>query len=174
MEIKAIIRKAAPDDGAAMGVVHVEAWRAAYEHIMSAKFLAGLDSEQRGRNWEEAIQPQPNPEDGRRMVAVVDDEIVAIAFVAADETDSTGSRGQLVLINVLPKVWGTGIGTDLLHSCLDALSDLGFSEGFLWVATGNDRARRFYEREGWSADGGEQSEKLGGTTVEEVRYRIRL
>ena len=33
------------------------------------------------------------------------------------------------------------------------LAEAGFSEAILWVLQGNDRARSFYEGEGWSPDG---------------------
>jgi len=37
-----------------------------------------------------------------------------------------------------------------------------------------DRARRFYEREGWSADGIRKRGEFVGVEVDEVRYRIDL
>ncbi len=42
----------------------------------------------------------------------------------------------------------------------------------LWVMTDNDRARRFYERLGFAADGAERSNtRLIGTPFAELRYR---
>ncbi|MEE9414398.1 MAG: GNAT family N-acetyltransferase [Acidimicrobiales bacterium] len=172
MDPTTIIRQAVLGDGAAMGLVHVRAWQAAYQLIMSPEQLESLDPEEFGHNWEEALQTNPHPEQSRRLVAVTADKIVGIALVRADESDMASTQGQLVLINLLPEAWGTGVGAKLLTACRESLSELGFDEGFLWVATGNDRARRFYEREGWRADGAKQIEQLGGTTVEEVRYRF--
>lgn len=41
----------------------------------------------------------------------------------------------------------------------------------LWVLTGNARARRCYERAGWSADGAARVEELAaGVPIDEVRY----
>ena len=34
------------------------------------------------------------------------------------------------------------------------------------------RARRFYEREGWTADGGVKIEEFGGRPLREVRYTV--
>jgi RimJ/RimL family protein N-acetyltransferase len=42
------------------------------------------------------------------------------------------------------------------------------------VLEDNPRARRFYEREGWSHDGGEREEEFLGVPISEVRYRITL
>ena len=44
----------------------------------------------------------------------------------------------------------------------------------LWVVPGNARARRFYERSGWSADGAERVAEVNGVTVPECRYAKRL
>ena len=48
---------------------------------------------------------------------------------------------------------------------------MGFAESVLWVLPGNVRARRFYERAGWTADGAEKISEVFGVTVPEVRYR---
>jgi hypothetical protein len=41
----------------------------------------------------------------------------------------------------------------------------------LWVLEANGRARRFYEREGWTLEGGTRTTPLGPS---EVRYRRTL
>jgi hypothetical protein len=41
----------------------------------------------------------------------------------------------------------------------------------LWVVVDNSRARRFYEREGWHADGRQRVSSLGPS---ELRYTRRL
>ncbi|MFV0632889.1 hypothetical protein [Demequina sp.] len=42
------------------------------------------------------------------------------------------------------------------------------------MARENARARRFYEREGWVADGTERTEELGGAAVIETLYMRAL
>jgi RimJ/RimL family protein N-acetyltransferase len=44
----------------------------------------------------------------------------------------------------------------------------------LWVLATNERARRFYEKAGWHADGAEAPHDVGGTTHTVVRYRRSL
>ena len=41
---------------------------------------------------------------------------------------------------------------------------------FLWVLKGNARARRFYVRAGFRADGAEEPFEVDGVGVPEVRY----
>ncbi len=44
----------------------------------------------------------------------------------------------------------------------------------LWVLAGNARARRFYQRCGWSPDGVDQIVPIAGVDLGEVRYAIDL
>lgn len=57
-----------------------------------------------------------------------------------------------------------------MAATLDALSDAGFQRAVLWVLPTNDRARRFYEKRGWSADGAERRIIRPDVTIPEVRY----
>jgi len=40
----------------------------------------------------------------------------------------------------------------------------------LWVLEDNERARRFYDRGGWTADGETRVESIGGEPVKQLRY----
>ena len=50
----------------------------------------------------------------------------------------------------------------------------GFRAATLWVLRGNERARRFYERAGWTVDGARKDDVVAGVPVTEVRYRRDL
>ena len=54
------------------------------------------------------------------------------------------------------------------------LKNLGYDEIFLWVLEENVRARAFYERFGFVADGGVTDTEIGGKMLREIRYRIRV
>jgi GNAT superfamily N-acetyltransferase len=69
---------------------------------------------------------------------------------------------------------GHGIGKRLSDHALDDLRERGFSAATLWVLETNDGARRFYEREGWTADGLTTSERVDCEMRPTVRYRTRL
>jgi len=57
-------------------------------------------------------------------------------------------------------------------AAMDALRKQGFSEVVLWVLKENERARVFYEAQGFEADGAARVEVLrDGTELHEVRYR---
>jgi GNAT superfamily N-acetyltransferase len=59
----------------------------------------------------------------------------------------------LEALYVLPEAWGTDVAARLHDAALAALAAAGVARARLWVLEENTRARRFYERCGWSADG---------------------
>ncbi|WP_281178527.1 GNAT family N-acetyltransferase [Amycolatopsis jejuensis] len=84
-----------------------------------------------------------------------------------------GLTGELASLYLLPSHWGRGTGRILHERCVELLSER-FREATLWVLSTNARARRFYERAGWIADGTTKVEALSTVTLEEVRYRLAL
>ena len=54
---------------------------------------------------------------------------------------------------VRPEAWGTGVAERLHARAVETLRAAGVETARLWVLAENRRARRFYERRGWSADG---------------------
>jgi GNAT superfamily N-acetyltransferase len=77
-------------------------------------------------------------------VAVVGDEVAGFVMVVGDEVEQ---------VYVSRDHRGSGVAGVLLGEAERQVKGNGFGEAWLAVATGNARARRFYERSGWS-DGG--------------------
>jgi ribosomal protein S18 acetylase RimI-like enzyme len=159
------IRPARPDDAAAVAEVHTRTWQAAYEDVFGVERLAAIDARQRLPMWERAI-PR-----GGVTVAEVDGGVVG--FVSVGDSREAEGEGELYAIYVLPDAWGSGAAPALMRTAVAALRER-HPTAILWVLADNPRARRFYEREGWSLDGGTKTEAFLGVDVTEVRYRIRL
>lgn len=106
------------------------------------------------------------------LVATLGVKLVGFASLGpAYGEDETGSLAKLYRLFVLPQVWGTGVGGSLLASSTDLLREAGFAAAVLWVGAANADARAFYERRGWTLDGGRRSREFLGTDFAEVRYR---
>ena len=163
------MRRARPEDAAAIAEVHVRTWQSAYEHIFGAERLAELDVVPRRAAWERILATTDE------IVLVAEHEGAVVAFASVGPSHSGGADGELYAIYALPEAWGGGAGPVLMRAALGALRAEGFREAVLWVLEDNPRARRFYEREGWVLDGGglREGEHLGVATAE-VRYRIPL
>jgi ribosomal protein S18 acetylase RimI-like enzyme len=80
-----------------------------------------------------------------------------------------GDVGELYALYLLPAWWSAGVGRALMTSALDSLRGDRYRRVVLWVLADNARARRFYERAGFTLNGGTNViTGLGG--VLEVRY----
>jgi ribosomal protein S18 acetylase RimI-like enzyme len=65
-----------------------------------------------------------------------------------------------------------GVASDLHRAALEAAGERGFTELRLFVAAGQARARRFYEREGWLSASEPLYDPVPRLTMIEYRYRL--
>lgn len=161
------IRRVRLEDVAAVAEVHVRTWQAAYQHVFGAERLAGIDPSARERFARRFAT------DADYDAFVAEDDGRIVGFVACGTAEGEAQQRELFAIYVLPEAWGTAAAPGLMRAAVEAMRDRGAPDAILWVLDDNPRARRFYEREGWRADGTAESEYLG-LTVPLVRYRVLL
>lgn len=140
------LRTATVSDAAAVARVHHTTWVSTYGAILPPEFWAGMTLERRTGTWRRWLTNGAAPD-----IAEVDGEVVGIAMAgdSVEQDDILPVRDrQLYLLYVLEAHHGTGVGQALL----DAAVPPG-TGAQLWVAEDNPRARRFYERNGFVADG---------------------
>jgi GNAT superfamily N-acetyltransferase len=65
--------------------------------------------------------------------------------------------------------WGTSLARTLDAEAVAAARERGFTQLRLFVAAGQQRARRFYEREGWAAATGEFHDPVPNLVMVEYR-----
>ncbi len=167
------IRQPVPEDAPALGAVHVRAWQRAYRGgLMPDDYLDGLSEDERAELWAEPLKRPPRP--GFARFAAEDEMGTLVGFITVGPADGDpdSEEGEVYALNVDPVCWGQGCGRALLDAGVSALAEAGFSEATLWVHPGNRRARDFYERTGWLADGAEREQEVLGVQVPEVRYRL--
>ena len=112
-----------------------------------------------------------SPEPHATWVAEVDGEVVGFCYVEpSPDDDATVATGHVDMLYVLPERAGRGIGARLLAEGVMHLHTHGFSEATLWALVRNQRTRRFYEREGWTATDARKLYEHNGYTVEVIRY----
>jgi GNAT superfamily N-acetyltransferase len=162
-------RSATAADVPAIAAVRIRSWQEAYRGSVPQDYLDALDVDA------EIARREGRPLDGQH-VAVVDGSVVGWLYVgpyrADDGEELPGpSCGEVGAIYALPEVWGHGVGRSLLIYGLGELRRLGLSPVLLWVLVANERARRFYERAGFRADGPVVDFEVGGATLPEMRYR---
>jgi GNAT superfamily N-acetyltransferase len=152
------IRPSIGCDAEAIAQAHVAAWRAAYAHVVPQRFLDDprLVSARRD-GWRRKLVEQHRPDGWDRhdrvFTGLLDGRVVAFGHVGAAHGE--GADGELYGFYVHPNAWATGIADALIDRCHSALADR-FDHALLWVLTDNPRARRFYERNGWTCGTGDQ------------------
>ena len=149
--------------------IRVLGWQFAYRGLMPQPFLDGLsaraDAERRRARFARG--------DGRvvNLVATRGDELVGwAAFGPYRDGELRTGDAELYAIYLDPQHVSTGAGRALIQEALRQCTALGHDQVFLWVVRGNTRARRFYERAGFRADGAEEPYEVDGVLVPEVRY----
>lgn len=105
------------------------------------------------------------------LVACAGPDHTVVGTVGALPDPHEGTRAQLVRLYVDPGHWGRGIGRRLHDAALGHLRAAGYRVVVLWVLEANVRARTMYERWGWRATPGRQTQFPG---VDEVCYLLVL
>jgi len=167
------IRLAEGNDAFQIAKVHVDTWQFAYRGQMPGAFLNSLSVERRTKFWQEALS-NPN---NHTAVWVAEANKTVIGFCSAGvsrDDDRKPDTGEIYAIYVDSKSIGKGVGSSILHKCLETLREQGFKEATLWVLDTNEKTRHFYESKGWKEDGATKTEAQDGFDLNEVRYRIIL
>lgn len=136
--------------------IHVEVWQKAYRGLIPDQFLDSLDTRNREAYWRGVIR------DGRDQVFIGHDANDIFGFCSIGPTrdsDLQGSFSELMTLYVLPEHWGSDVGNQLIQrahqTCID---DSGLATNcMLWVLKDNRRARSFYAKHGYGADGQEKT-----------------
>jgi len=103
------------------------------------------------------------------LVALAEDEVVGYAMAGPNRE----GVGELFALYVLPGWQRHGAGHLLWQRATTHLRQAGFTEMILWVLDRNERARRFYERQGATA-WTERPFPIGSGTINEIGYRVSL
>ncbi len=163
-----MIRKATTDDCEDLGRVHVLSWQQAYADLLPASYLDSLNPIERAKNWSEALDA------GANVLLDVDGSTLAgfAAFGECRDDDARLDWGELAAIYYLESYWGNGRAQHLFQVAKTSLEASGFARITLWVLEGNDRAIKFYRKNGFEFDGKTQTEDRGDFQMTELRMAI--
>jgi ribosomal protein S18 acetylase RimI-like enzyme len=164
------VRKATPHDARAIALVHVGAWRAAYQGLLPDTQLDRLDAEKCEAAWESALRDSSWP------VYVLESDGVVRGFCSTGKCEDPGMdtnrTAEIPAVYLDPDIWGRGHGRTLCEAVFAELRQRGFSEVVLWALDGNEQAARFYQALGFAADGASKQHPRVGKQL--LRYRKHL
>jgi GNAT superfamily N-acetyltransferase len=161
------VRLAKPDDAHAVETIRVHGWRTAYRHVFPPDDLDALPID--GERWRARFVDPP----AGWTTFVAADRGRVVGFASVGPSRDLEGVGELYAIYVDPDAWSTGAGRALLGRAEEQLRS-EYETATLWVLEDNPRARGFYERAGWFADGERKAEERFGVRAAEVRYRKEL
>ncbi|MFW0785899.1 GNAT family N-acetyltransferase [Gordonia sp. CPCC 206044] len=167
-----VVRGATPDDAIGVAREHVRAWQTGYRGLLPDEGLDGMRPADRATRYTFGLTGRDDPQ-----TLVAADEVGMIhGHVTLGPARGVDSRavGEIWSFYVDPDSWGLGVGRVLMSSARTRLTELGRTEAFLWVLAGNERAQRFYLRDGWTPDGSRRTDEIWGATVQELRLHTRL
>jgi len=173
------VRPAEPADAEELARIQITTWRAAYERILPAEVLAGLDAAAIAGQWRDAIE--------HGLVFVATEGQWLVGFTAAGpapESESADASGNppddvstVALVGTLlvePRWARRGHGGRLLAAAGTALRTTGATRGIAWVPEADPASLGFYRRAGWQPDGTVRTLDAGGRPLRELRVTGEL
>ncbi|MFB7254468.1 GNAT family N-acetyltransferase [Streptomyces nojiriensis] len=163
------VRAMTEADVAAVSEIRVTGWQAAYAGIVPQSYLDRMTVEADAHRRRQYFT---KPDKATIDLVAVDTQGAVVGWACLGPSPT--AAGELYALYVRPSLTGSGIGAALLRAVHAEVLARGFGSVLLWVLTDNTRARRFYERAGYVADGAVQADDYDGVSLTEVRYRITL
>lgn len=136
------LRRAVPEDAAAIARVHLQSWREAYSHIMSPGWMSRLSADERLERWTAMLAEGASP-----LLVLVDGEVVGFAEHGASRDTDPPRAHELYSLYLLEAHQGRGLGRALLEGAI------GTGPAMLYVLERNERAIGFYRACGFAPDG---------------------
>lgn len=149
--------------------IRIRGWQSAYAGLMPQSYLDGLDLadevSRRRAHFEQAGDGVLN------LVAEWSGKVVGWSCHGPYRDGELSTRdAELYAIYVHPDRLAQGVGQALLQESTTRCATADHTRMLLWVLKENARARRFYERVGFTPDGMEEPWEVEGVAIPEVRY----
>ena len=158
------IRRAKPDDAAAVADTHDEAWRTAYQGIIPGTELDRLITRRGPAWWSSAIRK------GSRIALLqFGDKIAGYANYGRNRARSLFYDGEIYELYLRPEFQGLGFGRRLFNAARKDLTQSGLKTMVVWALSDNEPAVEFYRALGGRAVA-RSSERFGNKTLDKVAY----
>lgn len=136
-----MIRRATAEDAAALGRVHVRAWRESYPGIVPQPVLDAQDPAARTALWQRVIAA------GEDVWLAEGADGALLGFSNAGpqrEPELLPFPGEIYALYLLQAAKGRGLGRALMAAAARGLLARGIGAASLWVLEGNVAAHGFY------------------------------
>ncbi len=157
------IRKATAGDEQILAHIQTESWKAAFKNIIEPEELEQSTNLERATAMYKKLL---DAKKGNGYILEVEGKPHCIAWWdAARDADMSG-YAELICIHSLPDNWRKGFGSKMLVRVLQDMKKAGYAHTLLWVFDKNERAKKFYEANGFYIT--DKAKEIRG--VKEVMY----
>jgi GNAT superfamily N-acetyltransferase len=171
------IRRARPQDAAAIGAVHVSTWRSAYAGILPDHYLSGLSRLRQAAGYEQAIIDRLN---GHAVFVAcasgpeappdhAGDGAAVVGFASGGRSRRPSlAQGEVETLYLLEDYRDRGVGRRLMRAMAAHLAAVGCRSAMLWVLRDNP-SRWFYGRLG-GRPAAREVIRFAGQEIEQLAY----
>ncbi|WP_424554258.1 GNAT family N-acetyltransferase [Streptococcus agalactiae] len=145
-----IIRRARLGDEVNLAYIQTESWKAAFGKILPEDIIQKTTEIEPGITM---YQQLLHKEIGKGYILEVDSNPHCMAWWDKSREDDMLDYAELICIHSLKEGWGKGYGSQMMNHVLSEIQQAGYNKVMLWVFTENTRARKFYDRFGFSFKG---------------------
>lgn len=156
------VRSAFSDDAAALGTIMSRSFRSAFSEFVSQSTLDACAGEGACVGLMGALLAEGKM---RFLLGLLNARPVGELVWSAGEGPEWA---EIQAIHSLPESWGSGLGAAMLEKAMADMAGEGYRTVGLWAFRENKRARRFYEKHGFTFTGGERVSEFDGAV--EVQY----
>ena len=140
------IRKVDAGDANTLAYIQTESWKSAFNRILSKEDLDKYTDVNRAMELYNMLLSENI---GNGFILTIDEKPHCIAYWDKTRDDEMEGYSEIICIHSLCDNWGKGYGTVMMNYILRDIKNAGFSKVMLWVFKENNRARKFYENQGF-------------------------
>lgn len=158
------VRRAEPQDAAAIAEAHRFSWQHTYEGIIPHKPLRDM-LERRGESWWRKATRGP----ATLLVVEVAGQVAGYATLGLNRARALPQEGEIYELYLRPEYQGIGLGRVLFGEARRLLKSLGCSGLVVWCLEESEHADRFFRGQG-GIDIAEGMEDFGEVSLKKIGF----
>ena len=141
------IRKVEISDVNTLAYIQTESWKSAFNTILSKEDLDKYTDINKAIELYDILL---NENIANGFILMIDEKPHCIAYWDKARDEKIEGYAELICIHSLCNNWSRGYGKKMMDFILKDIKNSGFNKVMLWVFEENIRARKFYEKNGFT------------------------
>lgn len=150
--------------------IHALSWKTAYKNIVPQPYLDNLLLD----FWVTAFQTWIQNKTIQVQIIYENGKPIGCAAYGKSRDEKLPDWGEIVSLYLLPEYFGKSYGIELFKSVMCDIKQLGYKNVYLWVLKDNQRAKRFYEKNGFYSNHDECCCKIMNKELIDERYTYSI